>query len=92
MKRISAGADARYVPARGAKFHLVEILRVSRGGKGKAVWGSGVHFQTAFRFDPSLHFIRHPEVRAQRASKDERPGIFGPSPFEARRFAARASG
>ena len=31
--------------------------------------------------------IRHPEVRAKRASKDERPGLLrgrGPSPFEAR--------
>jgi hypothetical protein len=28
--------------------------------------------------------IRHPEVRAQKASKDERPRISGPSPFEAR--------
>jgi hypothetical protein len=27
---------------------------------------------------------RHPEVRAKRASKDDSPEEFGPSPFEAR--------
>jgi hypothetical protein len=36
---------------------------------------------------PNIH-IRHPEVAAKRPSKDARPG---PSPFEARSFAARTS-
>ena len=36
--------------------------------------------------------IRHPEVRAERASKDARPRRWGPSPFEARRFAPSTSG
>jgi len=35
--------------------------------------------------------IRHPEVRAKRASKDAAEAL-GPSPFEARRCAPSASG